>query len=533
MFRSPFLPLPDGLEITAVSEGPSELIVRVFSTRPSSPCPGCSTPSHAIHSYYRRKPADLPCAGRPIRLLLTVRKFFCRVPTCPRKVFTERLPDLLEPSSRLTSRLREAVQDVGFATCGKGGARLSAKLGMPLSDVTLLWSLHLVSLPATGKVRVVSLDDWSWRCGQRYGSIIVDLETHKIVELLPERTVESAMAWLEAHPEVEVVSRDRGGTYADAATQGAPLATQVCDRWHIVKNLGEALEAFLVREHIRLPAAPEAESTAERPLTSFSATPAGQGKSQARLLGKWKLSQQVHELHAQGMSLRAIAEYLSLARNTVRKYFRQAPEPPLPTPRPLRASQLDRYEDYLLKRWDRGCHNAAQLAREIRSLGYQGGQTTVRAYVAHLRTSTATGSAPRSRKQRAQAVSPRSLRWLLTRDRAELDPEEQARLDQLLQLSPEVQALHLLAHAFLDMMRERKPERLRPWMEEARKSGIPELKSFVAGIERDYDAVKAALRLPWSQGVTEGKVNKLKTLKRVMYGRAGFPLLRQRILRDA
>jgi transposase len=198
------------------------------------------------------------------------------------------------------------------------------------------------------------------------------------------------------------------------------------------------------------------------------------------------------------MSLRAIAEQLSLARKTVRQYFRQAPEPPLPTPRPLRASQLDRYEDDLLTRWSQGCHNAAQLAREIRDLGYQGGQTTVRASVAYLRTSTATGSAPRSRKQRAQAVSPRSRRWLLTRDRAHLDQEGQARLDQLLQRSPEVQALHFLAHAFLDMMRERKPVQLRAWMEQASQSGIPELKSLVAGIERDYDAVTACSPPPYS-----------------------------------
>ncbi len=166
-------------------------------------------------------------------------------------------------------------------------------------------------------------------------------------------------------------------------------------------------------------------------------------------------------------------------------------------------------------------------------LGYRGGNTNVRAYVAHLRKSTADGSAPRSRKQRAQAVSPRTLRWLLTRDRKDLNQEEQTQLDQILKLSPEVQVIHDLLHAFLDMMRERKHEQLRSWMEQANKSGIAELKSFVAGVERDYDAVKAALRLPWSQGITEGKVNKLKTLKRVMYGRAGFPLLRQRLLHDA
>jgi transposase len=243
--------------------------------------------------------------------------------------------------------------------------------------------------------------------------------------------------------------------------------------------------------------------------------------------------EQIHELHEGGMSLRKIGEELSLARNTVRKYFRQAPEPPLPTPRPLRASKLDRYEDYILLRLSQGCKNAAQISREITEMGFKGGRTNVRAYVAHLRKSTANGSPPVSRKERAHAISPRALRWLLTRESKDLDQEEQAQLDQLLQASSEVRVIHTLLHVFLSMMRKRKYQQLRSWMEEVDKSGISELKSFVAGIERDYDAVKEALRLPWSQGVTEGKVNKLKTIKRQMYGRAGFPLLRQRLLHDA
>jgi transposase len=233
------------------------------------------------------------------------------------------------------------------------------------------------------------------------------------------------------------------------------------------------------------------------------------------------------------MSLRKIGEELGLARNTVRKYFRQPPEPPLPTPRPLRASQLDPYEDYLLQRWSQGERNAAQLYREINARGYRGAATMVRAYIGHLRTTTADGSPPRSRKERTQGLSPRALRWLLTRKRQDLDQEEQTRLDQLLSLSLEVQTLYALLQAFLSMVRERKHQDLRSWMRQASTCGIPELGSFVTGIEQDYDAVHAALRLPWSQGITEGKVNKLKTLKRVMYGRAGFPLLRQRLLHDA
>lgn|SRR5512135_25367 len=530
MPTTPLVPLPEGLEITAVSEMLGELLVSVTSKSPCSPCPLCGVPSSAIHSYYRRKPADLPCAGHPIRLLLIVRKFFCRNPACSRKVFTERLPELIQPASRLTTRLREALQTIGFALNGEGGARLACRLGMPISATTLLRSLHVVPTPPVGKVRVVGLDDWAWRRGQRYGTIIIDQERHMVIDLLAERSVESVQKWLETHPEVEYVSRDRGGTYVEAATLGAPQATQIADRWHLLSNLGDAVEDFLIRAHIRLPETPAAEPTPERPLTTFSVTPAGQGKSQARLLQKWKLYQRVQELHSQGRGVIPIALDLGLARNTVRKYLRQAPEPPLPTPRSLRASQLDRYEDYLLNRWREGARNAAQLYRELSALGYQGSTTMVRAYVHHLRTSTADGSAPRSRKERAKAISPRALRWLLTRKREDLDQEDQARLDQLLKLSPQLPTLYTLLHAFLEMVREREQEQLRPWMQQATKSGITELKSFAAGIERDYDAVYAALHLPWSQGQTEGFVNKLKTAKRMMYGRAGFALLRQRLL---
>jgi len=468
--------------------------------------------------------------------VFSVRKFFCRNPDCSRKVFTERLADFIETSSRLTKRLRTAVQDIGFATGGKGGERLGDKLAMPISEATVLCSLFLVPLPEVGNVRVVGVDDWSWRRGKRFGSILVNLETHKIVGLLADREAESVRQWLVAHPEVDVVSRDRGGVYIDGATLGAPQATQVADRWHILSNLGDAVEEFLIRTHIRLEdgTAPLGESQKQnKPLSSFSATPASQHKSQARLLRKWKLYQRVQQLHASGMSLRKIGEELGVARNTVRKYFRQPPEPPLPTPRPLHASQLDPYEDYLLERWSQGERNAAQLYREISERGYRGAATMVRAYIGHLRTTMADGSAARSRKERAQALSPRALRWLLSRKRKDLDQKEQTRLDQLLTLSPEVQTTYALLQAFLSMVRERNHHDLPSWMEQAAKSGIPELGSFVTGIERDYDAVHAALCLPWSQGITEGKVNKLKTLKRAMYGRAGVPLLRQRLLHDA
>src|SRR6266404_1515673 len=485
MPTTPLFPLPEGLELTSISETAEELLVHVTSHRASSPCPQCAMASFAIHSSYHRHPRDLPCIGRPIRLVFTVRKFFCRNPDCSRRVFAERLPDFIEASSRLTKRLRTSVQDIGFAMCGKGGEQLSDKLGMGISDASLLWPLFLVPLPEAGKVHVIRVDDWSWRRGKRFGSILVNLETHKIVDLLADREAESVKRWLAAHPEVEIVSRDRGGVYIDGATWGAPQATQVADRWHILSNLGDAVEEFLIRAHIRLPVpAVEPHSPQETPnlpLSSFSATPACQRKSQARLLRKWKLYQQVQELHAAGMSLRKIGEELSLVRNTVRKYFRQAPEPPLPTPRPLRASQLDPYEDYLLERWSQGERNAAPLYGEISARGCPGAATMVRAYIGYLRATTADGSPARSRKERAQALSPRALRWLLSRKRKDLDQKEQMRLDQLLNLEPSVQTTYALLQAFLSMVRERKHHDLPSWMEQAAKSGIPELGASLPG----------------------------------------------------
>jgi len=187
-------------------------------------------------------------------------------------VFTERLPDFIEASSRLTKRLRTAVQEVGFATCGKGGERLGDKLGMPISDASVLWSLFLVPLPEVGQVSIVGVDDWSWRRGKRFGSILVNLETHKIVDLLADREAESVRQWLVAHPEVDVVSRDRGGCYIDGATLGAPQAIQVADRWHILSNLGDAVEAFLIRAHIQLEgagAAPEGANARQAPVIFF------------------------------------------------------------------------------------------------------------------------------------------------------------------------------------------------------------------------------------------------------------------------
>lgn len=537
MPTTPLLPLPDGLEITAVSQTTDGLLVRVVSNRTSCPCPGCATPSEAIHSFYRRHPLELPCAGQRVQLLLSVHKFFCRVPTCRRKVFTERLPEFVQPHSRLTTRLRTLIQAIGLAFNGQGGARLGKQFGIQISRVTLLRSLHLIAPPPVGQVRVVGIDDFAWKRGKRYGTVILDLESHEVLDLLPDREADSVQTWLAAHPEIEIVSRDRGGAYADGAARGAPQAEQVADRWHLCKNWGDAVEQALLRLRISVPVRPPGEPPPPQESSSESVpelSPTARiQRHQETLARKQDLADQVSALRASGQSIRAIADQLGIARNTVRRYLRMDGVIQM-APHPRGKHLLDPHYDYLTERWKQGVINARRLFEEVQTRGYRGCETTVRNFVARLRRGlpgmvrsprTTTGG-----HASTPASSPREIRWLLTRREEELEPDERADRARLLEQSQEAKLLHQLVQDFLQMLRARQADRLNTWMQAARDSDIKEMRSFVAGIERDYDAVRAGLRLAWSQGPVEGTVNKIKTHKRLMYGRASFKLLRQKML---
>jgi hypothetical protein len=195
--------------------------------------------------YGRRSVADLPLAGAAVVLRLRVRRFFCRVPAMPRRTFCERFPDLVAPQGRWSRSLRAAVQQIGFALGGEAGARLAQVLGMRTSPDSVLNLIRAAPLPAVASVKRLGIDEWAWRKGRRFGTILVDRERHRVVALLPERSADATAAWLAHHPEIEVITRDRSTLYADAATRGAPPAAQVGDRFHLLRNLSEALDTFL------------------------------------------------------------------------------------------------------------------------------------------------------------------------------------------------------------------------------------------------------------------------------------------------
>src|SRR2546421_4085462 len=245
MEETSLLSLPEGMVVDQIKITETGLLIEIVATSPPACCPLCSEPSSSIHCHYRRVLRDAPCAGRRVQLVLTVRKFSCCNAYCPRKVFAERLPDFVEPRARTTIRFCQHITCIGLSTCGKGGTRLAARLGIQTTRQTIL--RRIIALPdsSPGVILFLGIDDFSFRRGCRFGTILVNLESRRVVDLLPDREVETSAAWMRQQLDLRVVSRDRGGTYASAAAQGAPQATQCADRFHLLKNLGEALEGLL------------------------------------------------------------------------------------------------------------------------------------------------------------------------------------------------------------------------------------------------------------------------------------------------
>ena len=270
MEAQPFLPLPTELEVGDITMRDGIVTISLVSTQLHPCCPLCASPASRVHSRYHRHPADLPCVGQQVHFVLLVRKFFCQNAACARTIFVERLTPFLEPWARVTARLHQIVQIIGFATGGMLGARLVKQLGIQASWMTILRRMMAVPDAPVGLVRELGIDDFAFRRGRKFGTILVDMVSHKVIDVLPDRTAATSAAWMAAHPEIELVSRDRGGDYASAALAAAPQAVQCADRFHVLKNLGEALEGLLAR-HLAAHRRGQAEKSLAPPLAEAQA----------------------------------------------------------------------------------------------------------------------------------------------------------------------------------------------------------------------------------------------------------------------
>jgi transposase len=529
------LPSTHQLHLRHLEATATEITAVVQTTAARASCPLCGRPSGRVHSRYVRSVADGPWHGVPFCLLLQVRRFFCDEPPCPRAIFTERLPDLVAPYARRTAQLDDWLRAVGFAVGGAAGTRLLQALGLVASADTLLGQVRRTPLPAMPAPRVVGVDDWCFRRGRRYGAILVDLERRHVLDLLPDREADTLATWLQAHPSIEVISRDRGASFAEGASRGAPQALQVADRFHVLKNLVEAFQQVLGHEHAALRAAAEAVTGAPlRPTTRPRTARQQQARetAQARRPARYET---VRRLRAQGKTIREIATELRMGQNTIQHLLR-AESCPLPAQRRARSTLLTEFAPYLRERWNAGPQNGQQLLRERREQGDHGSQATLYGLLGRWRTGPR-HRGPHARQQAAAPplppplrTSPREVSWLLLQPSEDLSPLEATYISDRLGRAAVVATPQEAVRTFFELLQERQGDQLDAWLERAEASGVRELAAFAEGIRRDAAAIRAAFDLPWSQGQTEGQVNRLKLLKRQMDGRAKLDLLRRRVL---
>lgn len=505
--------------------------ILVVPTSESACCPTCHRSSTRVHSRYSRTLRDLPWQGAVVQLRIELRRFQCRSRDCPRKTYVERLPMVMAGHARQTARLSETIRLVGYALGGEAGSRLANRLGIETSPDTVLRRVKRSQMLPVSPPKVIGVDDWAWRKGQRYGTILVDLERHAPIDLLADRSAASLESWLKAHPGVKVISRDRASAYAEGAAKGAPEAVQVADRFHLLCNLTSAVERSLESKRVQLRTAVNGETENDNPAGTEPATSDGKTQSERRKeerrQRRLERYSQVVELYRQGMSQNDISRTLHLERKTVRRFLRagQFPERANPRRRPPRVSE---FRHYLEQRWHEGCHNATQLWHEIEDQGYKGGRSMVARLVSGFRSHPPRQSGCSKPKHRD--LSPRQAAMLMAKRPDNLTEDQQGTLGRLIGSSPEIETMNTLMKGFSVLMRERRAEDLQKWSADAIASGLLEMKRFCEGLERDRAAVLAAIELPWSNGQVEGQVHRLKLIKRQMYGRAGFRLLRSRVL---
>jgi transposase len=531
-----------GLRAYRVEDTGDAVVIFASCKAPSACCPRCGQGSSQVHAGYWRLTADGAAGGRPVLIALQVRRFRCRYPGCPAVTFAEQADGVTSRYCRRSVPLTQLLAGLGLELAGRAGARLAGLLGIAVHPSTVLRLVKALPAAQVSQApEVLGIDDFALRKGQAYGTVLVDVTTGDVIDLLPDREAATVEAWLTAHPGAEIICRDRAGAYAEGARAGAPEATQVADRWHLWHNLAEYAGKTVARhrgcltqpapgEAVGPPCPAEQDEAGPEQEPARPAIPDGPsdgGGTEGRLVTRTRdRYAAIHERLQAGESLHAISRSLALSRPTVRRFARATGAEELLDGAIGKESKLDPFKPYLHQRWNEGITDATTLHAELQQRGFTGCVRTVRRYVAPFRQAAAAPD-PAPAVPKARQIT----RWLLSRP-DHLQAEEQAQLSAIRATCPHIDALARHVASFAEMMTSRTGDRdLEAWLIAVEADdGQPDLRSFATGIRHDQQAVTNGLTLPYSSGKVEGTVNKIKTLKRQMYGRAGFDLLRTRVI---
>jgi len=517
------------VEAAEVTGGQVRIWARVRAE--GAPCPHCGQFSERVHSGYERRLSDAPAGGQPVTIRLAVRRFFCGNPDCRAVTFAEQVQGLTARRARRTPLLARMLTAIALALAGRAGSRLAGALGVTAGRSSMLCLVMALPDPETRAVKALGVDDFAFRRGRDYGTILVNAETGEPVGLLRDREADTFAAWLKDHPGIEVICRDRAGAYADGARQGAPDAAQVADRWHLYHNLSQHVEKAVARHRgcLAEPApGPEPQQPAggqDPPGLQQAAADAAARRAQDSALAvrTRQRYEQVQALRAQGKGIKPVMRETGLSRETVRRYWRAGTaEELLAKAAGGRRLLLDDYLPYLHQRWNEGCTSARKLHAELRQRGFTGSYGAVANYVLPLRRAAA---APPPGPPKARDLAS----WILTSP-GNLDAAQKANLAKARERCPHLDALATHVTEFAKILTGLHGDRLDQWITAVEAGDQPDLHSFALGLKHDHQAVLNGLTMPWSSGIVEGNVNRLKMIKRQMYGRATFPLLRKRVL---
>ena len=491
------------LVIEDVRDAGEAIVVRARTRAVAVACPGCGAETGRVHGYHERTAADVSADGRRVVLKVRARRMRCPVTGCTVQTFREQVPGVLDRYQRRTARLSMQVSAVARELAGRASARLLPALGIAGSRHTMLRALLKIPLPALAVPRVLGTGDFALRRGSVYATVLIDAETGQRVDAVEGRTADIAEKWLLGHPGAEVVCRDGSGAYGEAVRRALPGAVQVSDRWHLWHLLAEA-----VRKEVAAHCACWAKGM-----------PLQEGKRAATTAERW---QQVHELRSRNVGLLECSRRLGLSMNTVKRYDRTSEPERLQRVPKYRPTLVDPYRDYLRKRRAEEPGVPVQyLLSEIRERGYQGSSNLLVRYINQGRLDS----------DRPHLSPRRAARILLTRPDRLTGGQAETRA-RLQAACPEMTALASLISSFAEMLAPARENEagLQRWITSVREADLPFLHSFTRGLDLDIQAVTAALTLPFHNGRTEGVNTKTKMIKRQMYGRAGFTLLRHRIL---